>query len=165
MVSERSIRLVHLPLFVLVLLSGIVALAISGSLVGHYNSVGYPNVSYRDRIRILLVASIWTVAIALYLLIGVTVAASHVAFGIMAHLVGLAIGFILYLIGVAALTALTRNTTCGDVDWSRCNIVKGLVAISWIETIWLFIGLIFVFALGVKARSGAGMTRGALTSA
>ncbi|KAM0792530.1 hypothetical protein ACM66B_005199 [Microbotryomycetes sp. NB124-2] len=165
MVSERTIRLVHLPLFVLILLAGIVALAISGSLVGHYNSVGYPNVSYRDRIRILLVASIWTVATALYLLIGVTVAASHVAFGIMAHIVSLAISFILYLIGVASLTALTNGTNCGSVDWSRCNIVKGLVVISWIETIFVFVALIFVFALGVKARSGAGMRKAALTEA
>lgn len=65
MPSERVIRFTHTFLFTLVLLSSIVALGISASLVGHYNSHGYPPVhtdAYRDRIRILLVASVWTTA-------------------------------------------------------------------------------------------------------
>lgn len=65
MPSERVIRFTHTFLFTLVLLSSIVALGISASLVGHYNSDGYPPVhtdAYRDRIRILLVASVWTTA-------------------------------------------------------------------------------------------------------
>jgi len=36
----------------------------SASLVAHYNSHGYPNISYRDRIRIILAASIWTTFVA-----------------------------------------------------------------------------------------------------
>lgn len=65
MPSERVIRFTHTFLFTLVLLSSIVALGISASLVGHYNNHGYPPVhtdAYRDRIRILLVASVWTTA-------------------------------------------------------------------------------------------------------
>ena len=65
MPSERVIRFTHTFLFTLVLLASIVALGISGSLVGHYNSNGYPPAhtnAYRDRIRILLVASVWTTA-------------------------------------------------------------------------------------------------------
>ena len=36
---------------------------------------------------------------------------------------------------------------------------------SWIGTIWVFIILVIVLILGVKARSGAGIRRGALTDA
>lgn len=36
---------------------------------------------------------------------------------------------------------------------------------SWIGTIWVFLILVFVFIIGLKARSGAGMRRGALTDA
>jgi hypothetical protein len=66
MVSDRAVRLFHTIIFTLTLLSSIVALAISASLVSHYNSEGYPPVhtnAYRDRIRILLVASVWTTAV------------------------------------------------------------------------------------------------------
>ena len=60
----------------------------------------------------------------------------HVAFGLLAHLVPVAIAFILFLIGSASLTALTRPITCSNAGdaFSRCNIVKGLVIISWIDT-------------------------------
>lgn len=67
MVSDRAVRLSHTVLYTLTLLSSVVALAISASLVAHYNSDGYPPVntrSYRDRIRIILVASVWSTAIA-----------------------------------------------------------------------------------------------------
>lgn len=67
MVSDRLVRLSHTVLFTLVLLSSIVALAISASLVSHYNNTGYPAVhtgAYRDRIRILLTAGVWSTAIA-----------------------------------------------------------------------------------------------------
>lgn len=66
MPSERVIKLSHTVLFTLSLLASIVALAISASLVSHYNSDGYPPVhtgAYRDRIRILLVASVWSTAV------------------------------------------------------------------------------------------------------
>lgn len=61
MPSERVIRFTHTFLFTLVLLASVVALGISGSLVGHYNSDGYPPFhtnAYRDRIRILHVAQL-----------------------------------------------------------------------------------------------------------
>jgi len=60
----------------------------------------------------------------------------HVVFGLLAHLIPVAIAFILFLIGSASLTALTRPISCvnaGD-GFERCNIVKGLVVISWIDT-------------------------------
>lgn len=67
MVSERAVKISHTVIFVLVLVASIIALAISGSLVGHYNNDGYPPVhtgAYEARIRICLVASVWTTAIA-----------------------------------------------------------------------------------------------------
>jgi hypothetical protein len=63
MANERAVRLTHSILFTLLTLASIVALAISASLVAHYNNEGYPPVNtnpYRDRIRICLAASIWT---------------------------------------------------------------------------------------------------------
>lgn len=66
MPSERVIKLSHTVLFTLCALASIVALAISASLVSHYNADGYPSVhtgAYRDRIRILLVASVWSTAV------------------------------------------------------------------------------------------------------
>jgi hypothetical protein len=63
MANERGVRLSHTVIFGLTTLAAIVALAISASLVAHYNSEGYPGGAYRDRIRILLVASVWTTGI------------------------------------------------------------------------------------------------------
>jgi hypothetical protein len=63
MPSERIVRISHSAIFGLMTLAAIVALAISASLVAHYNQDGYPAVHtapYRDRIRICLAASIWT---------------------------------------------------------------------------------------------------------
>ena len=95
----------------------------------------------------------------------------------------------LYLCGASSLTALVDHVSCGNASetFSRCNVTKGLVAIgcalpyscqrktsrtdrggracSWIETIWVFLILLVVIFLGVKARSGAGIRRGALTDA
>lgn len=61
----------------------------------------------------------------MYFLIGVLVRPALVAFGIMAHLVANLIGFLLFIIGSAALTAITNNKSCGVLNFSRCNIVKG----------------------------------------
>ena len=63
MPSERAIRITHTVLFTLTLIASIIALAISASLVAHYNSVGYPRFhsgGYEARIRLLLVAGVWT---------------------------------------------------------------------------------------------------------
>ncbi|SCV68954.1 BQ2448_1974 [Microbotryum intermedium] len=166
MVSERTVKLVHAPLLGLITLIGIVSLAMSASLVAHYNSRGYPNVSYRDRIRIILAGSIWSLFVTILLVVGVSVKPDNVLFGIFAHIIGLAIAFILLLIGVSSLTALTDKISCSGVEnFSRCKVVKGLVGVTWTQTLLLFIALVFVFALGVKARSGAGMRRSTLVDA
>jgi hypothetical protein len=77
---------------------------------------GYPSGAYRDRIRITLVASIWTGAfgrtfplslfssvvwsradgrdMVVYLLVGVLVASSNVLFGIAIHIFSVAVGFV-----------------------------------------------------------------------
>ena len=63
-ISERGVRISHSVIYGLTLLVGIIALAISASLVAYYNDNGYPGQhtnAYKDRIRILLVASVWTV--------------------------------------------------------------------------------------------------------
>ena len=67
MVSERGVRFSHTGIFVLIFLASVVATAISGTLVAHYNSEGYPPVNtgaYRDRIRICLVGAVWSAAIS-----------------------------------------------------------------------------------------------------
>lgn len=62
--NERAIRITHTLLFVLLFIIGIVCVGVSGYLVGDYNKHGYPKIhraAFRDRLRITLTASIWTV--------------------------------------------------------------------------------------------------------
>ncbi|ALO68991.1 hypothetical protein CNF02415 [Cryptococcus deneoformans JEC21] len=167
MPSERVIRFTHTFLFTLVLLASIVALGISGSLVGHYNSNGYPPAhtnAYRDRIRILLVASVWTTAWGLILTVGFQLLGQSRAFGLLTHLIPIAISFILYLIGVSSLTALTDKVDCGNSGqtFSRCSVVKGLVVISWIDTILVLFALVFLIVLCFMARGRYGAHRSTL---
>lgn len=70
------------------------------------------------------------------LTVGFQVMGENIAFGILTHLIPLAIAFILFIIGAGSLTALTNATDCGNSTqtFDRCNIVKGLVVISWIDT-------------------------------
>ncbi|KAL8293006.1 hypothetical protein RQP46_000700 [Phenoliferia psychrophenolica] len=72
---------------------------------------------------------------------------------------------LLLIIGASSLTALTDKHSCKAVNFDRCNIVKGLVAITWIDTIFTLVALLAVFGLGVKSRSGAGMRRSTLIDA
>ncbi|ORX39081.1 hypothetical protein BD324DRAFT_618460 [Kockovaella imperatae] len=167
MVSERAVRISHTIIFILTLLAAIVVVAISGSLVGRYNNDGYPRFhtgAYEARIRIILVAGVWTTAFALILLIGFQMLGNHRAFGILAHLIPMVIGFILFIIGSSSLTALTRFITCGEGEgkFDHCNIVKGLVIISWIDTIFVFISIIFVLVMGLIAHRGYGMHKATL---
>lgn len=67
--------------------------------------------------------------------VGFQVLGTTVVFGLLTHLVGIIIAFILFIIGAASLTALTNGLDCGSrFGFDRCNIVKGLVIISWIDT-------------------------------
>ncbi|GAA5906226.1 hypothetical protein JCM8208_000667 [Rhodotorula glutinis] len=168
MVSERAVRLTIVPLMTLSFLTSIVVLAIAASLESHWLATGFPSNAARDRERLLLTAGIWgTLVSSVYSLIGTLLKPQSVAFGIMFHLVAFAIAFFLYLCGASSLTAFVANRNCGIPmqTFSRCNVTKGLVAVGWIGTIWVFIILIIVLILGVKARSGAGIRRGALTDA
>ncbi|GAA5999338.1 uncharacterized protein JCM10292_001213 [Rhodotorula paludigena] len=146
-------------------LASIVTMAIAASLESHWRNTRFPSISHRDRERILLTAGVWGIVISLYSLIGTLVKPDHIAFGILFHLIAFVIAFILYMVGSASLTALVDGVDCGDVDWSRCNVTKGLVVIGWIETVIVFIILIIVVVLGFKARSGSGLRRSALTDA
>ncbi|KAK4687302.1 hypothetical protein P7C73_g2819, partial [Tremellales sp. Uapishka_1] len=187
MVSEKGTRIAHGLMFGLLIIVSIVCLAVSGSLVHYYNDHGYPrfhDTAYKQRIRILLVASVWTTVFAraslfcilphmhthpsvyppVVLTVGFHTIGSHIAFGLLAHLVPIVIGFILFLIGVASLTALTDKVDCGinAGNFARCDVVKGLVVVSWIETIFLLITLVFLIILALKARGGYGVHKSTL---
>nr|ODO03783.1 hypothetical protein L204_00122 [Cryptococcus depauperatus CBS 7855] len=181
MLSKRLIKLTHTILFSLVFLASVAALGVSSAIVKHYNSRGYPPVNnhgYRDRIRILLVASVWTTASAkgigdtmanvwssVILMIGFLAAGENNAvFGLLTHIILVTIAFLLFLIGVSSLTALTDKISCSKsgqgFEW--CNVVKGLVAISWIDTIFIFITLVFLIVLACMARRRYGASRSTL---
>ncbi|WWC73127.1 uncharacterized protein I206_107093 [Kwoniella pini CBS 10737] len=167
MPSERAIKISHSVLFGLTLLVSIIALIISAVLVAHYNKDGYPPVhtgAYTARIRILLVASVWTTVFGIILTIGFQLMGTHIAFGILPHLIPITIGFILYLIGSASLTALVDKIDCGKSGdtFSRCGVVKGLVVISWIDTIILLITLVFLITLAFVARGRYGVHKSTL---
>lgn len=79
----------------------------------------------------------WTALTPLVLLtVGFHVAGQTVVFGILTHLIPVVIAFILFIIGASSLTALTDKIDCSKAAdaFDRCNIVKGLVIISWIDT-------------------------------
>ncbi|WWD21145.1 hypothetical protein CI109_105626 [Kwoniella shandongensis] len=167
MVSARVVKITHTVLFTLVLLASVICLGISGALVGHYNKEGYPPVhtgAYRDRIRITLVASVWSTAFAIILTIGFQLFGDNIAFGLLPHLIPVAIGFILFMIGAASLTALTNKIDCGlaGQTFSKCGVVKGLVVISWIDTILLLITLVFIITLCFIARGRYGVHKSTL---
>ncbi|WWC91235.1 uncharacterized protein L201_006177 [Kwoniella dendrophila CBS 6074] len=167
MPSERVTKIAHSVLFGLTLLVGIIALIISATLVSHYNKNGYPpqhTGGYTARIRILLVASVWTTVFGIALTVGFQLLGNHVAFGILAHLVPITIAFVLFVIGAASLTALTDKIDCGRVTdaFSRCGVVKGLVVISWIESIILLVTLVFLITLAFVARGRYGVHKSTL---
>jgi hypothetical protein len=65
--NERAIRITHTALMGFTTIFAIVTLGVSAYLVGQYNSAEdkdeeYPHnrVSYRDRTRLILAASVWT---------------------------------------------------------------------------------------------------------
>ncbi|SCV68957.1 BQ2448_1977 [Microbotryum intermedium] len=136
----------------------VITMSLAASLVRYfqYGSGGSypPGGSYGSRIRLLLAASVITLAFTIYLGIGVIAAMANPAFGIMIHLILYFISFVLVLSGAAALTNLTVGYNCAQVTWSRCNIVKGLVANSWILTILLFVMLWWIFFVGLKRNRG-----------
>ncbi|WRT69030.1 uncharacterized protein IL334_006013 [Kwoniella shivajii] len=167
MPSEKAIRLTHSILFGLVLLVSIIALIISATLVAHYNQQGYPSDhtgAYTARLRILLVASVWTTVFGIALTVGFQLLGTHVAFGILSHLVPITIAFILFMIGSASLTALVDKIDCGKAadSFSRCGVVKGLLVISWIDTIILLITLVFIITLAFVARGRYGVHKSTL---
>jgi preprotein translocase subunit SecG len=98
------------------------------------------------------------------LTVGFQVAGHNAFFGILPHFVPLFIGFILMIIGAGALTGLTSNISCGNPDqtFPRCSTMKSLVAVTWIDAIFLLIMLIFVGALAFKARAWGGVRRNTL---
>lgn len=86
-VNQRILTIAHTALFSAVLSCATASLAvslvllhqlalmlthlctqISAALVYHFNRNGYPNGSYRDRIRIILVAAVWMTFFALFLI-------------------------------------------------------------------------------------------------
>lgn len=75
--------------------------------------------------------SIFTCVASLYCGVGSAFFSGSLAFGLLVHLVTLLISFLLGLIGAAAITASVTNVDCGDVDWSHCNLTKGLQVIAW----------------------------------
>lgn len=61
--NERFIRLSYALIFGIICIISIITLGITASLVAKYNKIGYPpdhTGAYRDRIRLLLVGSVWT---------------------------------------------------------------------------------------------------------
>jgi len=140
----------HAGYFSLVLLIGIIALAMSASVVAYQNEHGAPGGGIQARVRILLVASVWTVVIVLYLLVGVILSARSWILGILVHFVLTVIGFFLYLIGAATVTSFLRSHE--GLNFPRRGVVHGLEIVSWIETVLLFILLPFIIGVGLKSR-------------
>lgn len=82
----------------------------------------------------------WTFStVSIFSVVGTIAFPDNVAFGIFPHIIGFTILFLLLLIGSSSLTALTDKVSCGNVDWSRCKVTKGLVAIGCVRSFFSFL--------------------------
>jgi len=158
------LKLGHLVLFGFISIVSIIELAITSAQVKLYNDNGYPDTSIRDRTRLLLVASIWSVAFYLYLTFAFLLASGRVISGVLVHLIGTTIAFLLFIIGSAALQARMTGE-CGKSGFYRCNVERGVQIVAWIDTVFIFISWVFVVALAFKARGNGGVRRSTLVDA
>lgn len=115
--ESRTVRLFHPVLFGLTTLLAIITLAVASSLVKFYNDNGYPNGSYRDRIRILLVAAIWTTAIGIYQTVGTFMAPGSMLFGVLSHLITVGIGFV--------RSSISPPSPHADELYHSCSLLSG----------------------------------------
>ncbi|GAA6062214.1 hypothetical protein JCM10212_006449 [Sporobolomyces blumeae] len=155
---DTHVKRAHPILFGLLILFTLVGWAMCAAVVNHFNSNEWPNNSYRDRVRFLLFANLWTFVFAIIYLVGFLKATTSFLFSIASHAAIIFLSWVFMLAGVAALTdTLGGGLNCDNFRYSYCGTLNGIEGISWLNWIILTILLVFILVLGGRsARSGNG---------
>ncbi|OCH92988.1 hypothetical protein OBBRIDRAFT_818029 [Obba rivulosa] len=158
---DPAVRRGHPILFTLIIIFGLVEVAISGWLVGKYNSHhNFPSTSVRDRARFLLFTSCWTVFFSLfYLALFLHSAGGSILTSVLSHAVFLFITWVFWLAGAAAITdSLGGSLHCSNSGVVYCGQLNALEAFAWIEFVLLTIALFVVLLRGItSSRRGDGL--------
>ncbi|KAF8323206.1 hypothetical protein DL93DRAFT_2162390 [Clavulina sp. PMI_390] len=162
MAIDDHVRRGHPVLFGFMLLLALVEIAISGFLVGRYNTRhDFPNLGVRDRTRFLLFCSIWTFFLGIFYLVLFLHSAStgSVATSVGSHLGFLVLTWIFWTAGAAAITAaLNGGHNCSNLKYNLpyCNQLNALEGFAWAEWIVVTIALIAVISLTIRALRRGG---------
>lgn len=163
MAIDDHVRRGHPVIFGALIVFGIVEVAISGFLVGRYNSRhDYPNTSVRDRSRFLLFCSIWTIFLGAFYLALFQQSPSNgtIMTSVGSHLLFLALTWIFWTAGAASITAaLKGGHNCSKLhyDLAYCNQLNALEGFAWVEWIFATLALAVTIALALRAvRRGDG---------
>ncbi|KAJ8082155.1 hypothetical protein PM082_008002 [Marasmius tenuissimus] len=163
---ENYIRRGHPIIFGLLILFGIVELAISAWLTARFDKRhDYLDGTERDRVRYILFASTWTVALsALLSLVFWHSPTGSMLTSALAHLIFLGLTWIIWTAGAAAVTAmLGGGLNCNtQTAFNYCGQLNALEAFAWIEWLLTTIALIVILIRAISvARRGDGY-RGSL---
>ncbi|CAG7846982.1 SubName: Full=Uncharacterized protein {ECO:0000313/EMBL:CCA70702.1} [Serendipita indica DSM 11827] len=160
---DSLIRRGHPIAFGLLILFGIVEGAITTWLTVKYNrNHNYGSISIRDRVRLLVFTSWFTVLFSfIYLLLFLHSASTgSVLTSVASHLIFLGFAWILWTAGVASLTAaIGGGINCSTVNRNvvYCNQLNAAMGFGWAE--WLLVTgiLVTVIICGIRAfRRGDG---------
>ena len=165
---DIHIRRGHPITFGLLVFFGIIEGSIATWLTHQYNKHhNYLNVGVRDRTRLILVASWWTVLFSAILLGLFMRSATSALTSVLVHLIFRGITWILWTAGAAAITAsLGGGINCSTVQEriTYCNQLNALEGFAWVEWVLTTFAIFVVIFCAVRsARRGEG-TKGPLVS-
>jgi len=139
-------------MFGLLTFFGIIEGCITSWLVARYNQHGYPDHSFRDRLRFGVFTSWWTVVFSALYMVFFLLGIGGVVSSIASHGIWLFITWIFWLATAASITSmLGGGDICSHSDLTYCNQNVAAEAFAWIE--WILISIIFfaVAFLGSRA--------------
>ncbi|KAI0931228.1 hypothetical protein AcW1_001316 [Taiwanofungus camphoratus] len=159
---DLHVRRGHPIVFSIIIVFGIIEIAISGWLVGQYNSHhNFPSNSVRDRSRFLLFTSSWTVFFSLFYvaLFQHFLSDGSILTSLLSHAVFLFITWVFWLAGAASITSsLGGRLNCSHDHVPYCGQLNALEAFAWIEWAFITLTLVVVFLRAVSAtRRGDGL--------
>ncbi|EMD32592.1 hypothetical protein CERSUDRAFT_143611 [Gelatoporia subvermispora B] len=159
---DPAVRRGHPIIFSLIIFFGIIEVAISGWLVGKYNTHhNFPSTSVRDRARFLLFTACWTVFFSIFYLALFFHSASggSILTSVLSHGVFLFLTWVFWTAGAAAITnALGGGLNCSHTGILYCGQLNALEAFAWIEFALITLTLFVVLLRGFSAtRRGDGL--------
>ncbi|KAF9260737.1 hypothetical protein L218DRAFT_1002475 [Marasmius fiardii PR-910] len=162
MAMANHIKRGHPIVFGLLILFGVIELAISAWLTSRFTKRhDYLDLTERDRVRYILFASTWTVALSsLYALLFWLSSSGSKLTNSLSHLIYLLLTWVIWTAGAAAVTVmLGGGLNCNDpTGYAYCGQLNALEAFAWIEWLLTTIALIVVILRAITvARRGDGI--------